>query len=60
MGRIEFIQKRMREEIENTINNLEERLSAMDWAGALKKESELNGLMTAWQIVCTGESFDNK
>jgi hypothetical protein len=57
MEQIEFIKAEIKDELERAKERLEDRVMAKDYAGALKKEGEIEALMRAWNIVCNSQTF---
>ncbi len=58
MTATEFIKMELKREIEKREKWLDERVGIKDYSGALKIMAEIDGLQTAWQIVCSSASFE--
>lgn len=58
MDSIEFIKQEIKDEIARLEKLEQERLKIKDYAGALERSSEREGIMRVWQIVCNSQSFE--
>lgn len=60
MTAVEFIKEELKKQIKQKENWLKERIKTEDFACALKAKAEIDGLMSAWQIVCNSEDFEKQ